>query len=191
MATYATYKDFAPVYLPQVNVGDSDTQSSLNAILLRSQAIVDSYLGFSFNGFATDTVKKVRANGGAYFRLPAHDIGTVSAVTDGAGTVVDSDYWYEIEETGNLIALNSGIVGRWYAGWYDVTADWGYGIVSNDVLEVVFELAVHIWQARMAGNFSNVVGVQGGGAVGYERALTPRQKMVLDLTVDKYRAIPT
>jgi len=191
MAIYATYIDWAPVYIPQADAGDSDDQEAMDQILLRSQAIVDKYLGFSFDGFTSATDKKVRATNGTYFRLPAHDIGTVTAVTDGVGTVIDTDYWYEIEETGNLASMHNGITGRWIEGWYDITADWGYGVVPEDVKEIVFELAVHIWQSRMAGNFSNVVGVQGGGAVGYERALTPRQKMVLDKTIEAFSPYTT
>lgn len=41
------------------------------------------------------------------------------------------------------------------------------------------ELAVNIWRLRDVGRFTNIVGVEGAGAVGYEGALTPQQKLVL------------
>ncbi len=76
-----------------------------------------------------------------------------------------------------LLDSNGGYV-NWTQRGYMVTAQWGCGDPPPDVVEVVLELAAHIHQGKDAG-FSGIVGVDGGGAVGYEKALTPRQKMIL------------
>jgi hypothetical protein len=54
------------------------------------------------------------------------------------------------------------------------------------VIEVEIELAVNLWGSRDARQFTDVVGVEGGGAVGYNRALTNRQKMIIDDVRTKY-----
>ena len=163
-------------YLPQVDVGATDDQ--LKRVLSRAQVIVDRVLGFTYAGYSA-AEKTVKAAGGTYLKLPPHQAGSVTAVTDYSGSDIDSSYWNE-QDTGSLAALDDyGNVLGWAPGFYKVTAAWGYGAVPADVVEVTLELAVTIWQGRQAGKFSDVVGVEGGGAVGYNRALTALQRMAL------------
>lgn len=134
-----------------------------------------------FAGYTTDT-KRVYGSGTQFLSLPAHDIGTVTTVVYTSSGASLAGYWEE-QDDGSLLAVETatGAVSYWRPGTpYTITADWGYGEPPPAVEEVVVELAVNIWQSKSAGKFSRVVGVQGGGAVGYEGALTPQQRMALE-----------
>lgn len=77
-------------------------------------------------------------------------------------------------------ALAYPYAGGWVAGVpYTITANFGYSAVPDDIKEACLEIAVRIWRGRDAG-FSDVVGVEGGGAVGYNGQLPAMVKMVLD-----------
>lgn len=184
---YVTAANFggAQGYLTQVDIANSNTLAIVNGILDRATDIVDKRLGFGFAAWPSASVKQVRAPYGAYFNIPPHQQGSVTLVK----TMGDDDlvgYWVETDN-GRLYAVDAyGNEGDWRASRYKVTAVWGYGPVPEAVKEVTLELAVNIWQSREAGRFSRVVGVAGGGAVGYEDALTPMQKMVLDDIKDSY-----
>ena len=68
----------------------------------------------------------------------------------------------------------------WLSGLpYTVSATFGYTTVPADIVECCLEIAVRIWRGRDAG-FSDVVGVEGSGAVGYNGALPAMVKRVLD-----------
>ena len=178
---YATIRDLAgPAgYLEHVELNDEDVVTVLTGMLARIEDVVDKYLGFSFEEFAADTEKTIRAGYGAYLALPAHSLGTITQVTTISGQDLDG-LWEELDH-GSLYAVDeSGYEGNWNAGRYLVTADWGYGPCPGDVKEVVLQLAVNTWRSRDAGHFTNVVGVSGDGAVGYEKALTPFQRLILD-----------
>lgn len=164
-------------YLPQVDVGDQD--DALIRVIARAEAAVNGVLGFAYNGYTNSTTEMVRHIGGPYMKLPPHQRGSVTAVAYLSGTEIDPDYWYE-RSTGSLGAVDSvGSEYIWESGFYNVTANWGYGSVPDDVKEVVLELAVTMWQGRSSGKFSDVVGAEGGGAIGYHKALTQFQRMVL------------
>lgn len=182
---YAVAADFggAVGYLKQVDITDPDVLTLIGDILERSTDIIDTYLGFSYAGYTTATVKYVRAGYGPYLSLSPHEQGSVSSVTT-MNDVDLGDYWEELDN-GSLYAVDAnGYEGNWNHGRYKITANWGYGDVPAAVKEVCVELAVNIWRSRASGHFSRVVGVQGGGAVGYEGALTPQQKMILDKVID-------
>ncbi|MCA9325595.1 hypothetical protein KDA23_06065, partial [Candidatus Saccharibacteria bacterium] len=88
------------------------------------------------------------------------------------------DQWQE--DNGRLIPLtDTGTPWCWKPVNYYVTAKWGYGDAPDDLLEVVMQTVVNIWQGRQAGKFSDVVKSPQGGAVGYEKAFTDFQKTVL------------
>jgi len=61
-----------------------------------------------------------------------------------------------------------------------VTAIWGYGPAPASVVEVELEIAVNIWRSAAASSFGTAVGVEGGGAVTVNRALTWAQRNILD-----------
>ena len=184
---YVVAQDFAGErgYLTQVDLDDTGTKTTVDNILDRATDIVDKHLGFSFDDWGSASVKSVRAPYGSYFNIPAHQQGSITLVT----TMDDVDYagYWEETDSGRLYAVDaSGNEGDWMSRRFKVTAIWGYGPVPASIAEVTLELAVNIWQSRIAGRFSRVIGVQGGGAVGYEGALTPQQKMILDDIKDSY-----
>jgi hypothetical protein len=172
-------------YLKQVDIADPNNLAKVTAVLLRAEKIVDDILQFSYAGYTVEE-RAQRSQYGAYFPLPAHEIGSVSAVT--TTTAVAITYFEEMDN-GILYAVNEhGQEYNWNAGRYLVTAGWGFGDVPENVKEVVLEVAVNIWRSAEAGNFSDVVGVIDGGGVGYEKALTARQKLVLKKA--RQKAIP-
>jgi len=165
-------------YLTQVDIAEPDLLARVNRILADAQDIVDEFLRFTFAGFANGE-KNVRAQFGPYFVLPAHDTGTVSAVTTMGATAITD---FEEKDDGVLYAYDpdTGYEWEWNAAMYKVTADWGFGDCPENVRGVVLELAVNIWRGAESGHFTNVIGASdGGNTVGYEADLTPRQKMVL------------
>ena len=186
MASYASVAELREM-LPQV-AASAATDVLLGSLLERATLAVQGYMGFEFAGYGAATDRDVCCDrSGVWLRLPFHEIGSVTAVTvlDGRytaseteTTVAATDWQEESEgEHAGDVYYRDG----WTAGqWYRVTSEWGYGDAPADVVQVVLELAVNLWRGRDRGMFSDVVGVEGGGAVGYSRALTNYQRMVLD-----------
>ena len=169
------------VYLPQVAAG-AGIDAMLQAVLDRAYDIVNLALGFTFAAAGIAAAKDVMAQGGRYLELPAHTLGSVTVVAevDSKGTLSESTidlvgYWDELED-GRLYKDDG-----WEPGeWYRVTAPWGYGVAPAAIVEVELELAVNLWRSKDRGMFSDVIGTEGGGAVGYSRALTNQQRMIID-----------
>lgn len=175
---YVNVTDFigSSGYLNQVDAADPNNLTKATAVIARAEKIVNGVLEFEFAGFANEE-RAVRSQYGPYFPLPAHDPGSVSKVTTTGGTEITD---FEEKNNGILYAVNSdGYEFNWNAARYLITADWGYGDPTDDVKEIVLEVAVNIWRSAESGRFTNVVGAVDGGSVGYESALTPFQKMVL------------
>lgn len=183
MTTYASVAQLRR-YLTQVGTG-ADVSTILTDCLNEATSIIDGELGYSYSAYGAAAAKDVYLEvPSRYLRLPAHEIAstsTVSAVylvTDkGAsseGTTELTD-WEELED-GRL----------WYGAgwpgdsWYRVTAKWGYGAAPAALAHVCIEIAINLWSSRDARQISDVVGAEGGGAVGYNRSLTNRQRMVID-----------
>jgi hypothetical protein len=163
----------------------------LGRVLDRASAIVDQIVGFSF-GEAASGVRTFYGDGTDYLQLAPYVAGTLATVAGPTGLSLPT--YAEID--GMLVATTvegvlvdrrpGGILGgaravapTWRNGApYQVTADWGYDGVPADIVEACLEIAVRIWRGRDAG-FSNVIGVEGGGAVGYEKALPPLVKEIL------------
>jgi hypothetical protein len=62
-----------------------------------------------------------------------------------------------------------------------VTAVWGYGPTPPDAIEqLTLELAVNVWRSRDKGGFTEMVGVDGSGAVRQVAGLNAQQRMVLE-----------
>ncbi len=177
--SYATVVQLR-AYLPQVATG-ATIDTALQVILDRAYDIVNLALGFTFAAASAAAAKDVRAQGGQYFDLPAHTIGSVTVVSEVnfKGTAYEST-----EILTDFDELEDGRLWRsvgWEPGeWYRVTAPWGYGVAPAAIVEVELELAVNLWRSKDRGMFSDVIGVEGGGAVGYTRALTNQQKMIID-----------
>lgn len=157
----------------------------LQTYLDRSKAILDEVLGFEFDGYALAATKDVRSGGGEYLWLPAHDPGSVTDVeiVHGRGTAYETtttvDDWLA-EETESVPPRLWRHAGWTRGAWYRVTADWGYGDAPETIVEIELEIAVNIWRSKDRAMFSDIIGVEGGGAVGYQRALTNQQRMVID-----------
>lgn len=183
MASYATVAQLREILTqaPTGVAGDALLQGALD----RATDIIDGQLGFSYAAFGVAAPKDVRAVGTSeYLDLPAHQssgVTAVSAVYSKGQTSETTDTITDYDEMDDDIS-GDGRLWRalgWTKGqWYRVTATWGYGTAPTAIVEVCLELAVNLYGARDSKQISDVVGVE--GAVGYNRALTNRQRMVID-----------
>lgn len=180
---YATLAELRE-YLPQAN-SDGTQTAALLAVLERATSIIDGYLGFSYAAYGAASTKLVTNYGTPDLTLPPHQAGSVTAISFDGAALTDYQAITDARGVETLIATSTSGWGTtaaplWTRGRYLVTAVWGYGPAPERVKEVCLELAVNIWAAKEAARFSDVVGVEGGGAVGYARALTNQQRMILD-----------
>lgn len=182
--SYATVEQLR-TYLKQVPSSQASDEL-LQAVLDRATAIIDGELGMHFGTAAAGTFT-VYGDGTGYLAPPAFVAGSVTLVSSPSGVPVP-DY---VERDGLLVVTDgSGLIqtdahrGSPFWGWasgvpYVVSATFGYATVPADIVEACLEIAVRIWRARDAG-FSDVVGVEGSGAVGYNGALPNLVKRILD-----------
>jgi hypothetical protein len=191
--SYASVAQFRQV-MSQIPSGQ--TQDDLIILALESaRAMIDSELGFAFAAFGdTATAKDFRTHTWSkYLTLPAYLDGSITHVYElyAKGTpnestleVLATEYAVLDEGTadGARLYLDSG----WRAGWYRVTAIWGYGLAPQEIVQVCLEKAINLFIGGQGGQFSDVVGIDGGGAVGYNRAWTNAQRSVLANTRIKY-----
>lgn len=161
----------------------------LQAVLDRATQILDTAIGYSLATSVSGS-QVVYGDGTAYL-VPAACL-TVSGVTAPSGYDIP-DY---VLRDGMLILTDSAgvLVPEAYAGrgpvpaWregvpYTVAGTFGYAAVPDDIVEACLEIAVRLWRGRSSG-FSDVVGVEGGGAVGYEKAFPAMVRH----TIGRYRA---
>jgi hypothetical protein len=186
---YATLAQLK-AYLNQIT--DDSQDALLEDVLDRATAIIDTVVGYSFAPAASGE-RVVYGNGTDYLIPPQFVAGTVESVATITGYTVP-DY---IEQAGALVVTREsltgaayhsqslsgapyGLTGGWLAGVpYTVTADFGVAAtVPLDIQECCLQLAVRIWRAKDAG-FSDVVGVEGSGDVGYNGALPALVKKIL------------
>lgn len=188
--SYATVDDLR-AYLPQTPV-TGETDDLFESILGRATQIIDTELGYAFGTSALGTAT-VYGDGTDYLKPPAFVAGSITLVTAPSGYSVPS----YVEQGGLLIVTRDGRIAPAYLGrsltglgyspigsWlpgvpYTVLATFGYATVPSDIVECCLELAVRIWRAKDAG-FSDVVGIEGGGAVGYNGKYPALVKAILD-----------
>lgn len=171
-------------YLTQVATGNGN-DSALQLVLDRADAIINDYLGFSFAAYgATASDRDVRGQGGEWLWPTAYKAGSITGITfvTARGDTEEAEEAitdYEVDE--ELRPYRIWRAGGWIRqGWYRVTAIWGYGAAPVSVVEVALEIAVNIWRSGAASSFGNSVGVEGGGAVQVNRALTWAQRNILE-----------
>lgn len=171
-------------YLPQVATGAAK-DAELTAVLDRAHEIAVTLVGFRFAAYGTTaTAQDVRAPGnvGHWLEVPYHDATSgVTAVKEICGRGLsyesaDTITGYIREADGRLYHDDGWTPGAWYR----VTAKWGYGPAPADAVQLDLQIAVNIWRARDAANFSGVVGVEGQGAVAYNRAVTWSERNLAD-----------
>jgi hypothetical protein len=172
--------------LPQVP--DTTANDALLATFLdRATELVEGQLGLVFAAYpATATARRFNARGGAYLRLPYYLAGSLTELRYVYADLSDAEIAstdYEIEADDHTALWRPG---GWTPGRYEATAKWGYGPAPAAIVQVTLEIAVNLWRGRDRGMFSDVVGVEGGGAVGYQRALTNQQRMVIQSVATKY-----
>ena len=183
---YATVSDFRAM-MTQIP-GGSETDALITTYLERATAKIDGELGFAFAAFgATATDKDFRTRTWSqYLTLPAYLAGSITHIyqLSGKGTLSEStseilateyDVLTEGAANGERLYRDAG----WPAGWYRVTCKWGCGLPPDDIIQVCLEKAINLYIGGQGGQFSDVVGVDGGGAVGYNRAWTNDQRSVL------------
>jgi len=169
----------------------------LQDILDRACAMVEAaLLPVAYAAYGAATARNIRTEPyrTTYFRLPAHQHGSVTSVvevdtlTSTTGTTISTDDW--LEEDGYVIA--AGTEYRWPASRvYRVTAVYGYGAAPADVQQVALELAVNMWRQRDRGLYSETQGVEGAGAVTYIGGLNATQRMVIQRARMQWREVVT
>ncbi len=174
---YATVAQIR-AYLPQVPT-TGETTTLLGDLLERVTDGVAAVMGFRFEGYAAADSRVVWGNGSVYLLVPPHAPLSITAVVSADGDVVSG--WEYYGRT--WLFLPDG----WGTGQYRVTAQWGYGDPPPSITEVVLETAVNLWRAKDAARFSDVVGVAGSGAVGYEQAFTAHQRAVIRAWTRRFR----
>ena len=183
MTSYATVTDMRE-YLGQLPA-DVTYDALLARILERANGIVNDYLTFEFATWGTVATNKdvERAVSALWMTLPAHKAATIAvpitvSTLYGRGTASESTVlvtdWLE-EDDGRLYRYSG-----WAAGWYRVSAIWGYGPAPAQVVEVELRVAVNIWKGRDASQWQADLGVEGQGSVTYSRALTGAERSILD-----------
>lgn len=187
---YATVANIRE-YLDQVPT-NAGTTALLQNVLDRATAIIDTELGFAFGSSAV-TTRTVYGDGTDFLQPPRFVAGSVTAVTTTSGYTVpdyvEQDGWLVVTRAGRLGNQYGGATGllapaRYGEGWaaglpYTVAATYGYPTVPADIVECCLEIAIRIYKAKDAG-FSDVVGVEGSGAVGYSGALPALVRRILD-----------
>lgn len=184
--SYATIAQFRQ-YMTQVPAGA--TQDALITLALESaRALIDSELGFSFAAFgAVATDKDFRTvSCSQYLTLPAYSNGSITHIYQLSGKGTTSESTTEVLATEYAVLTEGAANGErlyrdagWPVGWYRGTAIWGYGLAPTEIVQVCLEKAINLFIGGQGGQFSDVVGVDGGGAVGYNRAWTNSQRSVL------------
>lgn len=178
--------------LPQVPAS-ATTDVLLGELLTRATRVAEGRLGFAFAEYGAAAAKDFvgQGSGSQVLVIPAHRAASLTALAELECKGLASEWttaltdWVELEEEFTAGARLYRYWG-WRTGWYRATGVWGYGPAPVEVVQVVLELAVNLWRGRDRGMWSDVIGVEGGGAVGYARALTNQQRMVLDDVRTKY-----
>ena len=183
---YATVAEFRAM-LTQIPTGAA-VDAMIQEYLDRATAKIDGELGFSFAAFGAAATDKDFRNRvcSQYLVLPAYLDGSITHVYQLFSKGTSSESTSEILST-EYEALTEGAhngarlyyAWGWPAGWYRVTAKWGYGLPPDDIVQVCLEKAINLYIGAQGGQFSDVVGIEGGGAVGYNRAWTNDQRTVL------------
>lgn len=186
---YATVAQLRRELNNQVPAG-AEIDTDLERKLIAAETAINSDLGFSF-ATAAPGEQVVYGDGTIYLLPPAFVAGSVTMVEQESGLTVP-DY---IEQGNMLIVTDAdgvivserrylesyGLSGlAWGQGVpYTVTANFGYSGIPADITEITLQLAARLWRARAAG-FSDVVGVVGSSAVGYNGQLPAFARLVLD-----------
>lgn len=141
---------------------------------------------FDYAAYGSASTRIVRGYDTHYLTLPAYQLGSAALVeyqsssNPSAYTALEAAQW-EASADGRLYRASGW--GGLYAGTdprYRITAVWGYGPTPPDsVVEVTLEQAVNVWRSRDRGGFSEVVGVDGQGAVKQVAGLNKLQMQAL------------
>jgi hypothetical protein len=164
----------------------------LQRLLDRATAIIDTYLGFSFDTSAIGTAI-VYGDGTDFLRPPAFVTGSITGVTtldsytvpdytviDGVLIATRSDVLGTLYAAQSLGGRDYAPIGAWLAGVpYTVAGTFGYTDPPEDIAEACLAIAVDLWRFKDAGSIK-VVGVEGAGMV-TGKGLPATAKTILDL----------
>lgn len=172
-------------YLTQIGLG-ADADATLTDVLTRATDIVRRAMRailadetFDYTAWPAASTKIVRGYTTYYLPLPPHQANSVTLVEYmSAGSPITyatvADSWYEED---NRLFRSGG----WGSERYRMTAVWGYGpTVPAAIEELTLELAVNLWRSRDKGGFTEIVGVEGGGAIRMVAGLNAQQIMILE-----------
>jgi hypothetical protein len=168
---YATLDELKD-YLPQA-ASKPEMETLGPKLLDRATAIIEGYLKFEFGDYSEAAARKFNSPGGKLLRLPPYQAGSLTSISLDAREITN----YEVDDDDHRYLYRPG---GWPEGRYLAVAAWGCGPPPDQVVEVCLELAVNFWRGKDRGLWTDVIGAEGGGSVGYARALTNQQRMALD-----------
>lgn len=186
---YASVAQFRAV-MTQITTG-----ATYDALILQkldeATGVINGALGpgNEFKGYlATATAKRISAGGSCLLLLPYYESGSLTSIAPvysdlTTGTAYTRATDYEIEDDDHTVLYNPG---GWPRQRYEVTAKWGFGQPPVELTGVCVEIAVNLWLGGQGGQFTDVVGIEGVGAVGYNRAFTNRQRQIIEAVRTKY-----
>lgn len=200
-------------YLDQLQVSDPETLALLEAIAERATGIVDTALGFSFEGYTAAEERTFQTRGGYRLYIDSAKPGSVTTVLSPSDVELDGNYQPVTNEAGNVYALDAITNGSfWFWEWgtpppncnlmsfpmqgtwpIKVTAEWGYGPPPPVIVQLTLEVAVNIWRSKDAGGFAESIGARQGGAVNitrYVAGINRDQQIIIDSVRSKYNASP-
>jgi hypothetical protein len=170
-------------YLEAVPDGEAE-DDKLQAYIDRAWGTITTYLGFEYAAYPGAATALVVAHaGGSTLHLPAHEAGSITAVTDSSGSTVLSTTYAENADGGLYFTVNNYPYGAsgyglplWAPGRYTVTAKWGYGPTAPDALkQLCLEVAVSIWTSRDPTTAIDDTVDRAGDFLRYRGGLTPVQ----------------
>jgi hypothetical protein len=195
MTAYLTIAEFR-MHVDKVATG-ATADALITDCIASATDEVDTYLGFSFAAYPGSASDALAYGGGTpILYLPPHQQGSVTTITPEGGTAIDDTTW--TEQADGSIYLDAAYRPypqpyasmRYSAGWgfyrYTVAAKWGYGPVPAAIKQVTREVATNIFRARDKGLYTDVIGVEGGGAIRYIGGFTNQQREILNKTKSRY-----
>lgn len=176
---------------PSVTIANA-LDARLQKVLNRANAIIDTYLGFSFTLSGTPATQVVYGDGTDFLEPPPFIAGSVTLVTvptgytapaytaiDGVLVVTRDSLLGGMYESETIAGRLYNPIGGWLAGVpYTVAATFGYSAIPEDIKEACLEIAVDLWRFKDAGSIK-MVGVSGAGVVS-GKGLPATAKAILD-----------
>jgi hypothetical protein len=153
-------------YLVQVNdeVLEPGIDAKLARIIEKACGVLDTALGFSYNGYTLPEERTWYQYRGFYLLPPACLRSSVTLTTS-------------IPYDPVTLRRTDGYM--WPEGMYRATAQWGYGTAPAAAKQLALELAVNIWRNKDSAMFAQSLGADDYLALQSVSYLTAQQRLLV------------